>query len=290
MSVVPQKQNVIYTITANDLSNQFAVVPVAWKQPFNGSAYAAFAVIEDLGGSPSTNYIGGDMHSITENGLNVIVFVVGGTAGDQIRVRVSAVQNPGFNLGTSRGFGNVFRIPHTLTQAEITNKSFSVTLNWNPQFNGTGQLFVFSSIEDTQATPSLNYLPGDIHNLTQSGCTINTGLVNDTPGTYTVGDVAIIHVLAIGGANTVKVDYALTQVDIDRSFAVIPVYWKSPHADAVNYAIWIGIEDPEVDPSAQADILLGDVHGVTTQSCNVVVYLFDILAVGKRLIVHAASF
>jgi hypothetical protein len=93
--MTPTLAKVRYVWTANDTTNGFATVPVTWRRTMNGD-YIINWSIEDRGLDINIgDYWQGDMHAVTPNGFNAIVFSYSpgqGTAGDVIYVHAMAME------------------------------------------------------------------------------------------------------------------------------------------------------------------------------------------------------
>lgn len=69
-----QNAKASYTLTANDLTNGYAVVPLTWPEPFADLDYNIVWGINDTGDpSPSVDYAVGDVHSKTFTGCQAVV-------------------------------------------------------------------------------------------------------------------------------------------------------------------------------------------------------------------------
>lgn len=88
----------VYTLTADDINNQVAVVSVLWRSKMPSSQYALTWCAEDLTGLPagSFNFIVGDTHDITASGFNAVIYVLNTSAltpGMKVAVRAMAAEN-----------------------------------------------------------------------------------------------------------------------------------------------------------------------------------------------------
>ena len=83
-----------YVYTSADVSAGYAVIPIVWRTRMNGD-YVINWAIEDRDAAITLDYFQGDMHGVTPNGFNAVVYAYApgdGTAGDIIVVHATAWQ------------------------------------------------------------------------------------------------------------------------------------------------------------------------------------------------------
>jgi len=66
-----------YTLTALDIANGFAIVPILWDSPFEDTNYTCEYGVHDLDDIVDLSYVTGDMHNKDVTGFNAIVYLAG---------------------------------------------------------------------------------------------------------------------------------------------------------------------------------------------------------------------
>ncbi len=64
-----------YLLTAQDIVNGFAVVPVSWRSPFYDTNYSLVYGVHDLDNIVDLSFEVGDIHDKTPHGFNAIVYL-----------------------------------------------------------------------------------------------------------------------------------------------------------------------------------------------------------------------
>jgi hypothetical protein len=64
-----------YTLTATDVINGYAIVPIVWRSPFYDTNYSATYGINDLDPLIDLSFEVGDMHNFTPEGLDAVVYL-----------------------------------------------------------------------------------------------------------------------------------------------------------------------------------------------------------------------
>lgn len=83
-------QKVKYTITQADVDNQYAAIHVEWRSAFQDTNYVVTWAIEDVDEVIDLSFIQGDIHNLTPNGFDAILYSVLGQAGDDVYIHAMA--------------------------------------------------------------------------------------------------------------------------------------------------------------------------------------------------------
>jgi hypothetical protein len=112
-----------YTLTATDVVNGYAVVPVVWHVPFADANYTASFGVHDLDSVIDLSFAVGDMHNLTFEGFDAVVY---------LSAAIPLIQ------GQADYFDSTSTTPPISILAPITTL-YNVTLYYGPASNaGTG--------------------------------------------------------------------------------------------------------------------------------------------------------
>jgi hypothetical protein len=94
MAAVTVQKSAIYVWTQTDVNRGYCVVHINWRSPFPGTNYGCWFSVEDVDPTIDLSFFEGDLHNVTENGFDAIVYSYSpGTAlvGDRIIIHAFAV-------------------------------------------------------------------------------------------------------------------------------------------------------------------------------------------------------